>query len=157
VGVGAPPLGLEVSRSPSCYLAQLRSEKAAEARQAAADAAKEAARVAAVRAANAWHEGYDLAPQDEYGSSGPVYVKWVSGLACAPYMGEDGCWHLQVIARDGCPSYVGAEANEYLGGKVVGSLLDNNGTGLPPKTPIAFELDADQPGVTADDLKISCS
>lgn len=43
------------------------------------------------------------------------------------------------------------------GGSIVGSLLGNNGTGIPPKVPVIIELDADASGVTADDVKIDCS
>jgi hypothetical protein len=69
-----------------------------------------------------------------------------------------GCWHVQVITRNGCPSYVAVEANEYVGDSVVNDLLDNNGTGLPPKTPIMFELDASNANSTpASDLKLQCS
>jgi hypothetical protein len=58
--------------------------------------------------------------------------------------------------RDGCQSYVGVEANEYLGNAVVNDLLDNNGTGVPPKTPVVFELDASQDDTTLNDLKVQC-
>ena len=70
---------------------------------------------------------------------------------------ENGCWHVEVITRYGCQSYVGVEANEYQGSSIVGDLLDNNGNGIPPKTPIMFELDADAGGnLTADDVHVTC-
>jgi hypothetical protein len=78
-------------------------------------------------------------------------------FTCEEYVAEYGCWKVQVITRNGCPSYVAVEANEYRGTAVVNDLLDNNGTGLPPKTPVTFEFDATQDGTTVDDLKVECS
>lgn len=82
-------------------------------------------------------------------------MRWTHA-SCQDYA-LDGCWHAEVITRDGCPTYVAVQGNEYQGGKVVGSVLDNNANGLPAKTPISFELDADQSNVTLDDVTVSCS
>lgn len=98
--------------------------------------------------ATAWHQGYNQ--QDEN-----VYWKWVDGGDCESFA-ESGCWHVEVITRDGCPSYVAVNANEYAGGTIVDSLLDNQGYGIPPMTPRVFELDADRDGVTANDVTIDC-
>jgi hypothetical protein len=114
----------------------------------------ESARVAAVErariaAANAWHLGY--IQQD-----GNVFWRWRSGLDCDEYA-LIGCWHVEVITRYGCESYVAVQANEYRGGAIISSLLDNQGYGIPPQTPRIFELDADEEGVTASDLEVECS
>jgi len=114
--------------------------------QEAAAARAEAARIAA---ANAWHKGYNQ--QDEN-----VYWKWVNSGSCQDFV-QDGCWHVAVITRDGCSSYVGVNANEYQGGSIVGQLLDNQGYGIPAKTPRVFELDADSGGVKAGDVSIDCT
>jgi hypothetical protein len=139
-----------------CYsAAQLRTRAAAKlaARRAAARARARAvadakAQAAADAAANAWHQGYNQ--QDEN-----VYWKWVNDKSCAAYT-SNGCWHVEVITRDGCSSYVAVNANEYANGSIINSLLDNQGYGIPPQTPRLFELDADQNGVTAGDVKIEC-
>jgi hypothetical protein len=65
------------------------------------------------------------------------------------------------LSASGCQSYVGVEANEYQGSAIIGYLLDNNGNGIPPKTPEMFELDADLNGPSADqlnagDVKVTC-
>jgi len=111
-------------------------------------AAARAARQARIAAENAWHQGYN---QQDYN----VYWKWLDGHGCAEYA-LDGCWNVEVITRDGCPTYLGVEANEYQGNAVVGDLLGNNGTGIPPKTPAIIELDADASSDTANNVKIEC-
>ena len=118
---------------------------AKEAKEAAAAAAAQAA---AVAAANAWHNGY--IQQDSN-----VYWKWIDSGSCADFA-SNGCWHVAVITRDGCSSYVAVNANEYQGTAIVGSLLANQGYGIPPKTERVFELDADANGVTANDVQIDC-
>ncbi len=131
--------------------ARARARAAARARAKAAAAAARraaAAHAAYVRAANQWHQGY-------YQQDSNVYWKTPSGQSCADYA-TNGCWHVEVITRDGCPNYLGVEANEYRGGAVVGDLLGNNGTGVPPKTAAIIELDADANGVTANDIKVQC-
>jgi hypothetical protein len=143
--------------------AQLRAEVVAKAKAAkrAKRAAARAAEVNRVRlarqaaaqrarivAANAWHQGYTQ--QDEN-----VYWRWVHGRNCQDYA-QYGCWHVEVIARNGCPSYVAVQANEYSGASIINSMLDNQGYGIPPKTSRVFELDADQNGVTVDDLSVQC-
>lgn len=127
---------------------------AAKARRAAAARAREAARARAeaarIAAANAWHTGYYQ--QDEN-----VYWKWVNGGSCQDFA-QYGCWHVAVITRDGCSSYVAVNANEYQGGAIVNQLLDNQGYGIPAKTRRIFELDSDSSGnATAGDVTIDCS
>jgi hypothetical protein len=126
----------------------------AEARREAARRARAEARArvraARIAAANAWHQGY-------YQQDDNVYWKWAQGSSCADYA-VNGCWHVQVVTRDGCPSYVAVNANEYQGGTIINQLLDNQGFGIPPKTPRMFELLADgSGGSTADDVLIDCS
>jgi hypothetical protein len=106
-------------------------------------------RAAAIAAANAWHQGY---VQQDYN----VYWRWVQGDTCQDFA-QYGCWHVEVITRNGCPSYVAVQANEYSGGTIINSLLDNQAFGIPPKTPRRFELDADQDGVTANNVTVTCS
>ncbi|MHB8643965.1 MAG: hypothetical protein ACYDA3_13890 [Gaiellaceae bacterium] len=84
-----------------------------------------------------------------------VYWKWVNGGACQGYA-SNGCWHVEVITREGCTSYAAVNANEYSGTTIVNSLLANQGYGIPPKTPRLFELDADQSGVTANNVTVQC-
>jgi hypothetical protein len=128
--------------------ARARAAAKARARAEARAAATAKARAAEFAAANAWHRGYS--EQDEN-----VYWKWNHGASCQDYA-ANGCWHVEVITRDGCPSYLGVEANEYQGSSIVGDLLANNGNGVPPKTPALFELDADANGSTAGDVNITC-
>jgi hypothetical protein len=113
------------------------------------------ARRAYLRRVNTWHRGYFPVQTDTYDTDPGAYAKWIRTGSCQDFA-EYGCWHVEVIVRDGCPSYVGVEANEYRGNAVVSDLLDNNGTGLPPKTRVIFELDATQAGTTANDLKVQC-
>jgi hypothetical protein len=123
----------------------------AKARRKALAAAKARARAHAayVAAANAWHKGYYQ--QDEN-----VYWKWVNGNSCQDYA-QNGCWHVAVITRDGCPSYVAVNANEYQGSSIVNALLANQGYGIPAKTERVFELDADSNGDTANNVTIDCN
>ena len=124
-----------------------RARAAARAKAAAQAAAAERARIAAE---NAWHQGY--IQQDDN-----VYWKWQNSGSCQSFA-EYGCWHVVVITRDGCASYVAVNANEYSsGGAIINSLLDNQGYGIPPKTSRVFELDADQSGRKAGDVHIDCS
>jgi len=86
-----------------------------------------------------------------------VYWKIVDGGACASYA-TDGCWHVAVMTRDGCPSYVGVDANEYSeSDSIIGSLLDNQDHGIPPETRRLFELDADSGAVRIDDITVDCT
>jgi zinc-ribbon domain len=143
--------------------AQKRAKKRAVARakaeaKAAAVAAKRAAarakriakeRAAARAAANAWHRGY-------HEQSGSVFWKWSNSGSCRDYA-QYGCWQVVVITKYGCPRYVAVNANEYQHGAIIGQLLDNQGYGIPPKTPRVFELDADTGGnVTAGNVSIDC-
>ena len=139
--------------------AQLKAEKArarqrARANARAAKIARERARerarahAAYVATANRWHRGY--IKQD-----GNVYWRWRDGLSCADYV-SNGCWHVEVTTRNGCSSYVAVNANEYRGNAIINALLDNQGFGIPPKTPRIFELDADAGNVSAGDVQIDC-
>ena len=86
-----------------------------------------------------------------------MYWRWVNGGSCQDFA-QDGCWHVEVITRDGCPSYVAVNANEYsTSGTIINSLLDNQGYGIPPKTKRLFELDADSNGDKAGNVSIDCS
>jgi hypothetical protein len=112
-----------VARAKARVAARARAKAAAAARvRARAEAAAHAADVAA---ANRWHQGYSQ--QD-----GNVFWRWRSGLSCADYV-QVGCWHVEVITRSGCSSYVAVHANEYSGGTIINELLDNQGYGIPPK------------------------
>jgi hypothetical protein len=134
-------------RAAAAKRAAARAKVAA--RRAAARAAAQAkARAAAVAAANAWHAGYNE-------QSGSVFWKWQNGGSCADYA-QYGCWHVVVITKYGCPSYVAVNANEYQHGAIINQLLDNQGYGIPAKTPRVFELDADAGNVTANDVSIDC-
>jgi hypothetical protein len=140
----------KVAKAKAAAAAKARAKAAARAKEARAKAAARArARAAAIAAANAWHRGYTQ--QD-----GNIYWKWIKGSSCEDYA-TNGCWHVGVITRDGCPSYVAVHANEYAGKAIINELLDNQGYGIPAKTARIFELDADQAGVTAGDVQIDCS
>jgi hypothetical protein len=132
--------------------AQVRAEsiakaKAAQRKKIAAAKAAEARR-ARVAAENAWHTGYFQ--QDEN-----VYWRWINGKSCQEFA-ENGCWHVEVITRDGCPSYVAVNANEYQDRAIVNELLDNQGYGIPAKTPRVFELDADEGNVSVGNVSVEC-
>jgi hypothetical protein len=140
--------------------AQIKAEAKAEARKARiarakARAAARRARAAAaahaayVAAANRWHRGY-------YRQDANVYWQWRNGLSCQEFA-QSGCWHVAVVTRDGCSSYVAVNANEYQGGAIVGQLLDNQGYGIPPQTVRIFELDADAGNVQANDVSVDCT
>jgi hypothetical protein len=137
--------------SPSQQRARVAARKAqAAAAKADAAAALKAAEAhdAYVAAANAWHKGY--VQQDEN-----VYWKWLDGRSCRDFA-TDGCWHVAVVTRSGCSSYVAVNANEYQGAAIVNQLLDNQGYGIPSKTERVFELDADPGNVTVGDVQIDC-
>jgi hypothetical protein len=150
---------------PKLTASQLRAERAraarlarqhARARAKAAclarerPAARARARAAYIAAANRWHRGY-------YQQDGNVFWRWRNGLSCEDYA-LNGCWHVEVITRYGCGSYVAVNANEYRRGAIVNQLLDNQGYGIPPKTPRIFELDSDaESETTAGDITIECS
>ena len=149
-----------VAKAKAARRAKIAAQRAAAARRAAAKRAAAARAAAAKRAAaaeaariaaeNAWHKGYFR--QDDN-----VYWKWLNGASCQDFA-QDGCWHIEVITRDGCPTYVAVNANEYsAGGTIVDSLLDNQGYGIPAKTPRIFELDADPNGSKAGDVTVDCS
>lgn len=136
-------------------LAQAKAErrariaKAAAAKRARIAAAQAAAeKRARIAAANAWHRGY-------FQQDANVYYRFTDAN-CQDYA-QDGCWHVEVITRDGCPSYVAVNANEYQGGAIINALLDNQGYGVPPQTPRVFELDADPGNVTINDVTIECN
>jgi|GEM_PF-4094969 len=154
---GNPYYGKTLAQARSAKKAKARAEARAAAAARAKARAEAAAHAAYVRARNAWHAGYDPVPTDSYGGDPGAYVKWLdpSNFSCDEFA-EYGCWKVEVVVRDGCPSYVGVEANEYQGTAVVNDLLDNNGTGVPPRTPVVFELDASKDGTTVDDLKVEC-
>lgn len=139
---------LQAKRQARIAKARARAAAKARARAAAQAAARAKARAAAIAAANAWHMGY-------YRQDDNVYWRWVHGRSCKDFA-ENGCWHIEVITRYGCQSYVGVEANEYQGSSIIGDLLDNNGNGIPPKTPEMFELDADAGATNASDVNITC-
>jgi hypothetical protein len=66
--------------------------------------------------------------------------------------------HRKACKRYGCPSYVAVNANEYRNGAIINELLDNQGYGIPPKTPRIFELDSDaESETTAGDITVECS
>lgn len=133
--------------------AQLRQEaytaKVA-ARRARIEARREEkARQAQIAAENAWHKGY-------YQQDDNVFWRWRDGLGCKDDYLENGCWRVEVITRDGCDSYVAVNANEYQGHTIINQLLDNQGYGIPAKTPRLFELDADEGRVSVGDVTIDC-
>jgi hypothetical protein len=145
-----PYYGKTISQARAAIKAKARADARAVAAAKAEARRQAAARAAYVRAANAWHRGY-------YQQDSNVFYKWRNDLGCADYA-LSGCWRIEVITRNGCPTYVGVNANEYQGGSVVGQLLDNNGNGIPPRTSALFELDANaNGGSTARELTIDCS
>jgi hypothetical protein len=113
----------------------------------AAPATTAAKPVHKVAAANAWHQGYTR--QDAN-----VYWKWVEGQDCQDYP-EYGCWHVEVIARHGCPRYVEVKAIEMAGGTEVNSVRENWDS-LQAKTPMIFQLDLDMGGITAGNVTVDC-
>jgi hypothetical protein len=141
---------LELQKPPDCVTpAQRRSRAAAVKSRARREAVAAKASAARLAAANAWHKGY--LEQDAN-----VFWKWLAQRGCREFA-TNGCWHVEVITRDGCASYVAVNANEYVGGTIVNSLLDNQAYGIPAKTPRIFELDADQDKVTANNVTIDCT
>jgi hypothetical protein len=136
-----------IARAKARVAARTKAKAAAAARVRAREAA--AAHAAYVAAANRWHRGY-------YRQDANVYWQWRNGLSCQEFA-QSGCWHVAVVTRDGCSSYVAVNANEYQGGAIVGQLLDNQGYGIPPQTVRIFELDADAGNVQANDVSIDCT
>jgi hypothetical protein len=124
----------------------LREKAAAAAKR---EAKQQAARQAAEeKAANAWHQGYVML-DDTTG------IKRAGG-SCADFA-QNGCWRFAVITEYGCVNYIGLQANEYSGGAIVAPLLDNSVNGLPAKTPIILELDAQSSGDTIKDIQVQCT
>jgi hypothetical protein len=151
-----PLFGKTTGQAHAVRVARAKAKARALARAKARARARARARAAYLARLNAWHRGYYLVDASD-GLGDPIdgfYARWVRG-SCQDFA-EYGCWHVQVISATGCSSYVAVEANEYLGNSVVNDLLDNNGTGLPPKTSETFELEASQDGTTANDLKAEC-
>jgi hypothetical protein len=138
-----------VAKAKVAAKARARARARAAKKAAAAAARAAAAHAAYVAAANAWHKGY-------YQQDDNVYWEWRHNRSCQDYA-TSGCWHVAVITRGGCQSYVAVNANEYQGGAIIGQLLDNQDYGIPPKTVRVFELDADANGVTANNLTIDCN
>jgi hypothetical protein len=138
---------LRAKKAAQLAAAKARAARRAKARARAAATARE--RAAEYAAANAWHAGYNQ--QDDN-----VYWKWVNGRSCEEFA-QYGCWHVEVITAYGCSSYVAVHANEYSGSAIINELLDNQGSGIPPKTPRLFELDADEGANKAGDVQIDCS
>lgn len=103
---------------------------------------------AVLLAANRWHRGY-------FRQDGNVYWRWRDELSCQDYA-VDGCWHVEVITRNGCQTYVAVQANENRGHAIVNELLDNQDFGIPPKTRRIFELDADAGSTEAGNVSIGC-
>ncbi len=128
-------------------VAKAKQRAAAQARAQAAAAAR--ARAAAIAAANAWHKGY-LQQSDN------IYWKWVNGGSCQSFA-QNGCWHVAVITRDGCPSYVAVNAKRIP--RQHDRQLATRQPGLrdSAKTERVFELDADTGGVTANNVQIDCN
>lgn len=130
-------------------------------------AAREAKRAKAYASAldrsakETWHQGYIPYWTGVASYSLPtIYWRWKSG-GCASY--ETECWHVDVITRQGCPTYLGVQANVYdhRGGSVVDNILGNDGNGVPPLTPAAVEMDDPNvttydPSLVADDVTIQC-
>ena len=96
-----------------------------------------------------WHDGYT--PQDDN-----VYWEWRNDLGCKDYA-SNGCWHIAVITRDGCPNYVAANEDEYRGAAVINQLLDNQSYGIPPQTVRIFESDRSAAETDIDHVTIDCS
>lgn len=147
-----PKSGLDASQlwCPASVSPRAQAAAAAEARANAKARAKANAEAAAALAAeNRWHKGYTK--QDEN-----VYWQWRNSASCQEFA-TNGCWHVAVITRDGCSTYVAVNANEYQGGAIVNQLLDNQGYGIPPKTVRIFELDSDSgANTTASDVTVDC-
>lgn len=108
--------------------------------------AERARAVAAARAQKGWSAGF--VRQD-------ANVYWRSKPGCRGSSGH-GCWHVEVTTRDGCPSYIAVQANEYREGAVVNSLRDVYGYSIAPKTPMVFELEADVSGARLADVHVDC-
>jgi hypothetical protein len=138
---------IAAAKAKAAAIARAKAEAIAK-KTAAAAAAAHAAYVAA---ANAWHKGY-------YQQDDNVFWKWDNSASCSTDYVGNGCWHIAVITRDGCPSYVAVNANEYQGSTIIGQLLANQGYGIPPRTVRIFELDADTAGtLTANNVSIDCN
>ncbi|MGZ4316858.1 MAG: hypothetical protein ACXVRS_13660 [Gaiellaceae bacterium] len=130
--------------------AHKRFMRLSKARDRAAARARAGARAAYIRATNRWHRGYQQ--QD-----GNVYWRW-RDLGYCNFDKSQYCWTVEVITRNGCPSYVGVNANEYSGGgAVINDFLDNQGSGIPPKTRRIFFLGPpDGENTTLDDVTVDC-
>jgi hypothetical protein len=101
--------------------------------------------------ANAWHRGY-------YQQDSNVFWRWRNLGYCRDDPAEF-CWTVEVITRNGCPSYVAVNANEYDKGAVVNQLLDNQDYGIPPTTPRIFYLgppDYPQEAMTINVVSVDC-
>jgi hypothetical protein len=149
IGVRARPTSAQLRANALVKSQIIGAKRGPEARRRAEEAKREAERRARIAAANAWHQGY-------YQQDGNVFWRWRNGLSCTEYA-AGGCWHVEVVTRNGCQSYVTVHANEYQNGAMVKGLRDNQVFGIPPEMPRIFELDSDVTGqATANNVRVEC-
>ena len=113
--------------SPAKTRAKARREAAG---RAAAQRRATARRRARLAAANAWHRGYAA-----YKPADGIYYRWVR-KSCSSHV--DRCWHIKVIARNGCGVLV-VQGNEAYHGTSLGDLIGSKAH-VPSKTPALLEL-----------------
>lgn len=148
------------AQKPTCLgwvaLAKARLARIAAQKAAAKQAARASAYLAALArsAKEPWHAGYSAYAGDITGYQLPnIYWKWLSGVSCAQYA-MNGCWQIEVITRNGCPTGVSVEFSEVQDGTQVGTLYASSGA-LPPQTPAQIEIDADNGNAAAIQGRIS--
>ena len=130
------------AQKPAC-LSWVSTAKAQQA--AASEAAKQTAYQQALSAdANAaWHAGYTADYSNVAAYQLPnVYYKFLApnSYSCAQYA-VNGCWKIEVVTRNGCPTAVSVQLDQESNGTQVGTLYGASGA-LGPQEHAVIEIDA---------------
>ena len=95
-------------------------------------------------------------PNGYYRWSSTIAYKWGKGGSCSQDFMGCGCWHVYVVAKNGCRDGLFVTLNEYSHGAVVGNTIAELQS-LPPRTAANLELDADRSGALTGRLaQIRC-
>jgi len=95
-------------------------------------------------------------PSGYYRWSSTIAYKWGKGGSCSQDFMGCGCWHVYVVAKNGCRDGLFVTLNEYSHGAVVGNTIAELQS-LPPRTAANLELDADRSGALTGRLaQIRC-
>jgi hypothetical protein len=130
-------------RKPAClsWLSAAKARQAA-ASEAASQKAYQQALSADVHAA--WHAGYTADYSNVAAYELPnIYYKFVKPpFSCVQYA-VNGCWKVEVVTRNGCPTALSVQLDEESNDTQVGTLYGASGA-LGPQEHAVIEIDATQ-------------